>query len=101
MACPDDVGDVFGFALYLAQCGDKHQKARSLQGFGGAGVLEVVEDDDGNTYRAVYTVQYADAVYALHVFKKKSKQGSQLPKEDRELIATRLKQAREHHEGAR
>jgi phage-related protein len=67
--------DLFGFALYLAQDGRKHQQAKPLRGFGSAGVLEVVEDWDRNTYRAVYTVRLKSAVYVLHVFQKKSKSG--------------------------
>ncbi len=57
-----------GFALYLAQCGSKHRSAKLLQGFQGAGVLEIVEDFAGDTYRAVYTVKFSQAVYVLHVF---------------------------------
>lgn len=89
-ACPDDVRDVFGYALYLAQTGDKHEQAKPLKGFGGAGVLEVVEDHDGSTYRAVYTLQVVDAVYVLHVFQKKAKRGVATPKRDLDLIKKRL-----------
>ena len=70
-----------GFALYLAQTGGKHMDAKPLKGFGGAGVLELVEDHDGNTYRAVYTVKLAGALYALHAFQKKSKKTIQTPKQ--------------------
>jgi len=63
---------VFGFALSLAQAGDKHDAAKVLKGFGSAGVLEVVEDDAGGTYRAVYTVKFAEAVFVLHCFQKKA-----------------------------
>ena len=66
MALPVDVRRFFGFALSLAQSGDKHDAAKVLQGFGGAGVLEVIENDAGGTYRAVYTVKYAEAVFVLH-----------------------------------
>ncbi len=79
-----------GFALYFAQMGEKHPSAKPLKGFGGAGVLEVVEDFDGNTYRAVYTVRFVDAVYVLHAFQKKSKKGIATPKQDIELIRKRL-----------
>ena len=79
---PEDVIDVFGFALHLAQTGKKHANAKPLRGFGGAGVLEVVEDHLGDTYRAVYTVKIDDAVYVLHCFQKKSKQGIETPKHD-------------------
>ena len=65
-AMPDDVQDTFGYALYLAQVGRKHAQAKPLKSFGSAGVLEVVEDWRGSTYRAVYTVKFAIAVYVLH-----------------------------------
>jgi phage-related protein len=88
---PDAVQDSFGFALYLAQIGQKHEKARPLHGFGSAGVLEVVEDAKGGTYRAIYTVRIAEAVYVLHCFQKKSVRGIQTPKPDMDLIQERLK----------
>lgn len=97
--CPEEVRKVFGFALYLAQTGGKHPDAKPLKGFHGAGVLEVVEDHVGDTYRAVYTVRFADAVYVLHVFQKKSKKGIATPEKDIELIKSRLKTAEEHHRG--
>lgn len=93
MAMPTDVRRFFGFALSLAQAGDKHESTKVLKGFGGAGVLEVVEDDGGGTYRAVYTVKFAQAVFVLHCFQKKSKRGNTTPKEDMELIHARLKMA--------
>jgi phage-related protein len=98
-ACPDDVQQTFGYALYLAQLGDKHDQAKPLKGFGGAGVLEVVEDNDGDTYRAVYTVRIAKAVYVLHVFQKKAKRGIATPKSDLDLIKQRLRAAQEHAKG--
>lgn len=91
MAMPDEVLDVFGYALHLAQEGRKHPDAKPLKGFGGAGVLEVVEDFQGDAYRAVYTVRFAGAVYILHCFQKKSTQGIATPKHDVELIKSRLK----------
>lgn len=91
MALPADVRRFFGFALSLAQVGDKHDAAKVLKGFGGAGVLEVVEDDVGGTYRAVYTVKFAEAVFVLHCFQKKSKRGIATPKEDMDIIHARLK----------
>ena len=91
MALPVDVRRLFGFALSLAQSGDKHDAAKVLKGFGGAGVLEVVEDDVGGTYRAVYTVKFAEAVFVLHCFQKKSKRGIATPKEDMDIIQARLK----------
>ena len=93
MALPDEVVNVFGYALYLAQTGGKHAQAKPLQGFGSAGVLEVVEDWRGNTYRAVYTVRFAMRVFVLHVFQKKSKSGIATPKPDLDLIKARLKAA--------
>ncbi len=98
-ALPDTVQDTFGYALYLAQIGQKHTQAKPLTGFGSAGVLEVVEDWQGNTYRAVYTVKFADAVYVLHCFQKKSMRGIATPKPDLELIRDRLKAAAAHARG--
>ena len=91
LALPADVRRFFGFALSLAQAGDKHDAAKVLRGFGGAGVLEVVEDDAGGTYRAVYTVKFAEAVFVLHCFQKKSKRGIATPNEDIDIIHARLK----------
>lgn len=97
---PDEVQDTFGFALHLAQEGKKHEQAKPLKGFGGAGVLEVVEDFRGNTYRAVYTVKIANAIYVLHCFQKKSTHGIETPKPDMDLIRERLKAAEAHAKGA-
>ena len=94
---PDDVKRIMGFALRQAQGGGKHVSAKPLKGFGGAGVLEIVEDDDGNTYRAVYTVKFAGAVYALHAFQKKSAKGIATPKREIGLVGERLKRAEEHY----
>jgi phage-related protein len=91
MALPADVRRLFGFALSLAQVGDRHDDAKVLKGFGGAGVLEVVEDNVGGTYRAVYTVKFPEAVFVLHCFQKKSKRGIATPKEDMDTINARLK----------
>ena len=91
MDLPADVRRLFGFALSLAQAGDKYDSAKVLKGFGGAGVLEVVEDDVGGTYRAVYTVKFIEAVFVLHCFQKKSKRGIATPKEDMDIIHARLK----------
>lgn len=93
MALPVDVRRLFGFALSLAQMGDKSDSAKVLQGFGGAGVLEVVESDVGGTYRAVYTVKFPEAVFVLHCFQKKSKRGIATPKEDMDIVRARLKVA--------
>lgn len=96
-AMPEDVRQSFGFALYLAQCGGKHPDSKPLKGFTGAGVLEIVEDYSSDTYRAVYTVRFADAVYVLHVFQKKSKKGIATPNEEIEKIKARFKMAEELH----
>lgn len=93
MALPPDVRRFFGFALSLAQAGDRHDAAKVLKGFGGAGVLEVVENDSAGTYRAVYTVKFEEAVFVLHCFQKKSKRGIATPKEDMDIIGARLKVA--------
>ncbi|MEX3955967.1 type II toxin-antitoxin system RelE/ParE family toxin [Trinickia sp. EG282A] len=90
-AMPEEVQDTFGYALHLAQAGGKHSRAKPLKGFGGAGVLEVVEDCQRDTYRAVYTVRYARAVYVLHCFQKKSTRGITTPKPEMELVERRLK----------
>lgn len=93
MALPVAVRKYFGFALSLAQAGDQADTAKVLKGFGGAGVLEVVENDAGGTYRAVYTVRFVEAVFVLHCFQKKSKSGVATPKADMDIIRTRLKVA--------
>lgn len=98
---PDDVQDVFGYALHQAQEGGKHSQAKPLKGFSGAGVLEVVEDYDGDTYRAVYTVKFGAAVYALHCFQKKSTKGIETPQHDIDLIKSRLKAAEAHANGGK
>ncbi len=101
MSLPELVRDIFGYALHLSQDGKKHIQAKPLKGFGGAGVLEVVEDYLGNTYRAVYTVKLADRVYVLHCFQKKSTSGIATPKPDMDLIHERLKVAQEHAKGGK
>ena len=93
MALPALVRRRFGYALSLAQLGDQDDAAKVLKGFGGSGVLEVVEDDAGGTYRAVYTVKFADVVLVLHCFQKKSKRGIATPKADMDIIRARLKVA--------
>ncbi|MEG4146707.1 type II toxin-antitoxin system RelE/ParE family toxin [Microcoleus sp. Pol12B5] len=95
---PEDVQQIMGFALYRAQLGKKHPDAKPLKGFKGAGVLEIVDNFDGDTYRAVYTVKFEGIVYVLHAFQKKSKQGISTPKQDIELIEARLKRAQEHYQ---
>jgi len=95
---PDDVRQDIGFALYQAQCGGKSTAAKPLKGFGGGGILEVREDHDGDTYRAVYTVKFVHAIYVLHCFQKRSKSGIRTPLQDIELIRRRLRVAQEDHE---
>ena len=90
---PDDVRRFMGQALFEAQLGGKHPAAKPLRGFHGAGVLEIVDDFDGNTYRAVYTVRFASAIFVLHAFQKKAKKGIATPKHDVELIQRRLRDA--------
>lgn len=93
-ACPQDVQDEVGYALYLAQIGAKYEGAKLLKGLD-SGVLEVIADHRGNTYRAVYTVRFVERVYVLHVFQKKSKKGIATPKSDIDLVRQRLKRAAE------
>jgi len=93
MAFPEGVKNVLGYALHLAQHGEKHLDAKPLKGFGGAKTLEVVEDHQGDTFRAVYTVKFESYVYVLHCFQKKSKKGIATPKPDMDKIRARLKDA--------
>ena len=86
-----------GFALKLAQFGEKHPDAKPMRGFGGASVIEVIEDYDGDTYRAVYTVRFAEAIYVLHCFQKKSRRGIATDRRDIDLIKERLRRAEELH----
>jgi phage-related protein len=96
-AFPLAVRRAMGFALFHAQTGGKHVDAKPLKGFGGSGVLEVVEDHAGSTFRAVYTVKFAGAVYVLHAFQKKSKKGVKTPRAELVLIRRRLRAAEEHY----
>jgi len=97
-AFPNDVKLRVGGALWDAQVGLKSPAAKPLKGFGGAGVLEVVADFDGNAFRTVYTVRFAEAVYVLHAFQKKSRRGIATPKAELDLIAARLARAKEDYE---
>ncbi len=81
----------------MARRGYKHLDAKPLRGFGGAGTLEILETQKGNTYRAVYTVKFISGVYVLHCFQKKSKRGSKTPKKEMDLIKNRLEWARQEH----
>ena len=96
---PPAVRRTFGVALFAAQLGEKPPEAKPLKGFGGAGVLELIEDYDRSTYRAVYTVRFATKVYVLHAFQKKSKRGVATPKHEIELIRERLRTAERLHAG--
>jgi phage-related protein len=93
---PPPVQDDLGFELFLAQTGQHPPSAKPLKGLG-SGVVELVEDFDGDTYRAVYTVRFGDAVYVLHAFKKKSKRGNKTPQGDIDLVRRRLKDAEQDH----
>jgi phage-related protein len=94
---PEDVKDVVGYALWLAQNGQKHPDAKPLKGFGGAGVLEIVDVYRGDAYRVIYTTTFAGVVYVLHAFKKKSTSGIATPKQHIDVIKRRLKDAAEIH----
>ena len=96
---PEDVKDDMGYALREVQQGKKPASAKPLKGFKGAGVLEIIEDYRTDTYRAVYTVKFAEIVYVLHCFQKKAKKGIQTPKQDIELIKRRLKAAEADYAG--
>jgi phage-related protein len=95
-AFPPTVQDEVGYAIYLAQIGEKHQRAKPLKGLG-SGVREVVSDHRGDTFRAVYTVRFQDRVYVLHAFQKKSKKGHATPKPDVDLLKQRLARAATLH----
>ena len=81
-----------GFALYVAQRGGRHRDTKTLSGFGGAGVVEVIKDFRGDTFRAVYTARYGVAVFVLHAFQKKSKTGRETPRREVELVKQRLRE---------
>ncbi len=98
---PEDVKVDIGYALHEAQMGLKPAAAKPMKGFGGAGVLEIIEDYSGDTYRAVYTVRFQNMVYVLHCFQKKSKHGIKAPQKDIELIKRRLKAAEEDYRATR
>ena len=98
LSFPGEVISEIGHALYVAQMGGKHSAAKPLKGFGGASVLEIVEDHDGETYRAIYTVRFAEVVYVLHAFQKKSKKGISTPVREIEKVKARLRWAEEEYE---
>ena len=95
---PTEVRQQVGGALWEAQIGRKAPYAKPFKGFGDAGVLEIVDDFDGNTFRAVYTIRFAKAVYVLHAFQKKSKRGVATPKAELDMVNQRLRRAREDYE---
>lgn len=97
-AFPRPVQRTLGWALQMAQLGGKHPDAKPLKGFGGAGVLEMVENYEDGTYRGVYTVRLGELVYVLHCFQKKSRHGIETPKREMDLIRARLRRAEEHYE---
>src|SRR3979490_3191221 len=90
---PEAVQDHMGYALYVAQRAGKHQDAKVLSGFGGAGVVEIIKDHRGDTFRSVYTLRYPGSVYVLHAFQKKSKTGRETPRRDMEWVKQRLREA--------
>ena len=94
---PADVQDEMGYALYIAQIGDKHPKAKPLKGF--SGVMEIRSNYASDTYRAVYTTKVGDKIYVLHAFQKKSKKGIQTPKKEINLIKRRLQRAQKLAQG--
>lgn len=96
-AFPEDVRRQFGYGLHLAQTGLKHSDAKPLKGFSGASVVELIDDYDGDTYRAVYTIKFQGTIYVLHAFQKKSSHGIATPKHHIDLINQRLKQAEQHY----
>lgn len=96
LSLPKEIRKTFGFGLYLAQTGLMHENAKPLKGFGGASVIEIIDMDRSGTYRAVYTVKIKDTIFVLHIFQKKSKQAIKTPKEDIDLIHSRLKQAEDY-----
>jgi len=96
-AFPDEVRGRVGHALHQAQCGEEPETAKALKGFGGRGVLEIVEDFDGNAYRAVYAVRFAGLIYVFHAFQKKSKRGIATPKQTLDLVKSRLRDAEEDY----
>lgn len=92
---PEDVQDTFGYALDLAQRGKRHYRAKPFKLKGESGIVELVDDYDGDTYRAIYTVKYEDAVYVIHCFQKKSTIGIKTSMQDVNIIVSRLKKLKE------
>ena len=95
LACPDAIQKQVGYGLYFAQQGERYLHTKPLKGFGGASVIEIIADSREGTFRSVYTVQFEDIVYVLHVFQKKSKSGKRTDRADILKIHARLKEAEE------
>ena len=100
-AFPGAVQDLMGYALFVAQQGGRHRETKTLTGFGGAGVVEILVDHRGDTFRAIYTVRYQGTVYVLHAFQKKSTSGRATPKHEMDIIKQRLRAAEQIAQGAR
>lgn len=98
---PAAVKSHMGYALFVAQEGGIHRDAKPLKGFGGAGVVEIVKDHRGDTFRTIYTVRFARAVYVLHVFQKKSKSGRTTPSFEMDVVRWRLREAERIEQGER
>jgi phage-related protein len=94
---PEEVKSEMGYALFQAQIGGRHRKAKTFKGTGDAGVIEILDDFRSDTFRTVYTVRFASGVYVLHAFQKKSKKGIETPKADMHLIEQRLRDAEQLH----
>lgn len=95
---PAAIKDKVVFALGIAQNGGKHMDAKPLKGYSGASVLEIVQRGQNATFRAIYTIAFKEAIFVLHCFQKKSKQGIKTPKQEVDLIDNRFKQAKAIYE---
>lgn len=98
---PDAAQDGMGYALFRAQQGEKHESAKPLKGFGSAGIVEIVEDHNTDTYRAIYTVRFSGVIYVLHAFQKKSKKGIGTSDLDMDIVRRRLKIAEDDYKEAK
>lgn len=93
LAMPQEIRKMIGHSLHLAQIEEEDIDSKPLNGFGSAKVREIVKSDSEGTYRGIYTVKFEEAVYVLHIFKKKSKTGIKTPQQEINLIKSRLKDA--------
>jgi phage-related protein len=100
-AFPEAVKSEMGYGLFQAQQGFRHRKAKTLTGFGSAGVVEIVSEYRGDAFRTVYTVRFASSVYVLHAFQKKSKTGVATPQSEINLVRQRLREAEQLEQGSR